>query len=85
MRTRCFLEPVEDLPVQEFAAQPRVETLDVAVLPRRARLDEGGPGAHRGDPLPDSLGDELRAVVGADPGWDAAHNEQVGQHVDDVS
>ena len=28
-----FLEGVEDLPVQELVAQPRIETLNVAVLP----------------------------------------------------
>ena len=34
-----------------------------------------GKGADRGDPLPDGPGDELRAVVGADVGRDAAQNE----------
>ena len=42
-----FLQGVEALPVQELVAQPRVEALDVAVLPRRTRFDEGGPGADR--------------------------------------
>ena len=79
-----FLEGVEDLPVQELVAQPRVEALDVAILPRRARLDEGGPGPDRGDPSPDRFGDELRAVVGPNVGRDAAQDEEVGQDIDDL-
>ena len=80
-----FLQGVEDLPVQELVAQPCVEALDVAVLPRRTRFDEGGPGADRGDPLLDGPGDELRAVVGADVSRDGAQDEQIGQHIDDVN
>ncbi len=34
--------------------------------------------------MPHGLGDELRAVVGRDPGRNAAQDKQVGQHVDDV-
>ena len=40
--------------------------------------------ARRSDPPAHGLGDELRAVVGADPGRNAAQDEQVGQDVDDV-
>ena len=79
-----FLEGVEDLPVQELVAQSGIETLDVAVLPGRSRLDEGSAGADRGDPPPDGLGDELRSVVGADVARNAAQEEQIGQHIDDV-
>ena len=71
-----FLQGVKDLSVQELVAQPRAEALDVPGLPGRAQFDEGGPGADRGDPLPDRFGDELRAVVGTDVGRDAAQNEQ---------
>ena len=79
-----LLQGVEDVPVQEFIAQPCVEALDVSVLPGRAGLDEGGPGSHLRDPSPDGVRDELRAVVGADVGRDAAQDEQVGQHVDNI-
>ncbi len=79
-----FLEGIEDLPVQELVAQPRVEALDTAVLPGRTRLDEGGPGPDRGNPSPDGLSDKLRAVIGADPGRNTAQDEQVGQRVDDI-
>ena len=40
-----FAEGVEDLPIQELVAQPRLEALDVAVLPGRTRFDEGGSGS----------------------------------------
>ena len=58
-----LLQGVEGLPIEELVAQPRVEALDVSILPGRARFDESGPGADRGDPFPDHPGDELRAVV----------------------
>ena len=32
-----FLEGVEDLPVQELVVQPRVEALNVPILPERSR------------------------------------------------
>ena len=69
---RGLLQGVEDLSVQELVAQPRVETLDITIFPRRTRLDKGGPGANRGDPSPHGPGDELRAVVGADVARNAA-------------
>ena len=47
-----FSQGVEDLSVQELVVQPRVEALDVSILPGRTWLDEGGPGADRGDPAP---------------------------------
>ena len=37
-----FLQSVKYLPIQELVAQSGIETLDVAVLPGRTRLDEGG-------------------------------------------
>ena len=79
-----LLQRVEDLSAQEFVAEPRIETLYVTIFPRRTRLDKGGPGANRGDPSPHGLGDELWAVVGADVGWNAAQDEQVGQDIDDL-
>lgn len=51
---------VEDLAVEEFVAELGVEALAVAILPRRARLDEGRPRTDGGDPVPDGGGDELR-------------------------
>ncbi len=35
-----ILEGVEDISVQELVAQPRVEALDVSILPGRTWLDE---------------------------------------------
>src|SRR4051812_1319485 len=71
---------VEDLAVEQFVPQPGIEALDIAILPRAARSDVGGLGSNRRDPLLDGLGDELRAVVGAD---EARHAAQ-GELVDDV-
>ena len=51
---------------------------------RRTGLDEHRLGPDRPDPLPDGRGHELRPVVGAAVGRDAAQDEQVGQHIDDV-
>ena len=61
-----LLQRIEDLPVQEFVAQARVEALDVTVLPWAAGGDVGRLGTNGGNPLPYGLGDELGAVVRPD-------------------
>src|SRR5215210_7777672 len=75
---------LEDLSVEQLVPKPGIEALDVAILPRAARSDVGGLGSDRRVPLLDGLGDELRAVVGADVARHAAQDEQVREHVDDV-
>src|SRR5918993_837567 len=77
-------ESVEDLAVEQLVPEPGIEALDIAILPRPAGRDVGGLGPDRRDPLLDGLGDELRAVVGADVARHAAQDEQVREHVDDV-
>src|SRR5690606_2644038 len=73
-----------DLTVEQFVAELRVEALAVAVLPRASRFDERCLCADGYDPLPYSLGDELRAVVGTDMAGHTTQDEQVRQGVDDV-
>src|SRR3954466_3051847 len=63
---------VEDLAIEQLAPAPCVDRLDVPVLPRAARSDVGGLGSDRRDPLLDGLGDELRALIGADVARHAA-------------
>ena len=77
-------QTVEDLAIEQLIAKAGVEALDVAVLPRTAPLDIGSLGADSGDPSLDSLGDELRSVVGPDMTRNAAQDEQLGQNVDDI-
>ena len=77
-------QTVEDLAIEQLIAKAGVEALDVAVLPRTAPLDIGSLGADSGDPSLDSLGDELRSVVGPDMTGNAAQDEQVGQNVDHI-
>src|SRR5499427_9319306 len=79
-----FLEGVEDLAIEQLITQASVEALDVAVLPRTAPLDIGNLGADSGDPSLDSLGDELRSVVGPDVTGNAAQDGQIGENVDDI-
>ena len=43
-----FFQRIEDLPIEKPVAQSRIEALDVAVLPGRARRDEGRAGPDRG-------------------------------------
>src|SRR5262245_63002804 len=71
-----FLEGVEDLAIEQLITQASVEALDVAVLPRTAPLDIGNLGADSGDPSLDSLGDELRSVVGPDVTGNAAQDRK---------
>jgi hypothetical protein len=55
-----------------------------AVLPRTAGPDVSGLRADGADPFLHRLGKELRAVVGTNVFGNAAQDEQVRQHVDDV-
>ena len=54
------------LAVEAFVAEAGVERFDKAVLPRARRRDGEGLDVLRGQPALEFLGDELRAVVGAD-------------------
>ena len=58
-----LLKRVEDFAIEELIAQLGVEALAIAVLPRTTWHDVGCLGANCSDPVTDSLGDELGAVV----------------------
>src|SRR4030081_949792 len=75
---------VEDLAIEQLVAQPGIKTLDEPVLPRTARRDVGGLCSDGADPLLHRLGNELRAIIGTDMPGNAAQDEQVGEHVDDI-
>src|SRR3954451_13701698 len=77
-------ESVEDLAVEQLVPEPSIEALDIAILPGAAWSDVGGLGCDRRDPLLEVLGDELRAVVGADVARHAAQDVRVREHVDGV-
>ena len=77
-------EGVEDFAVEQFVAQPRVEGLDEAVLPRAARRNVGGFRSDSGNPFLHGLGDELRAIVGTNVFRDAMQDKEIGEHVDDI-
>jgi len=79
-----LLQRVEDLAIEQLVAEASVEAFDEAVFPRAAARDVGCLGADRRDPVLHGLGDELGAVVGADMPRNAAQDEQVGEHVDDI-
>lgn len=78
-----FRQAEEDLPVEEFVAQLGIEAFAIAVLPRRAGLDESRPGSDGGDPVPYGSGDEFRAVVGTNMPRHATEHKQVRQNIDD--
>src|SRR3954467_5855034 len=75
---------VEDLAIEQFVAQARIEALDKAILPRAARRDVGGLCPDRTDPFLCCLRKEFRAIVGTEVLGDATQNEQIGKHIDDV-
>jgi hypothetical protein len=81
----CLIERVEDFAVEQFVSQLSVEALAVAVLPGASRFDVGGLGADRGDPVPNSLSDELGPIVGSDMNRNAAQDKKIAQDLDDVS
>ena len=79
-----LLQAVEDLAVEQLVPEACIEALDVAVLPWRARLDERCLGPDRGDPPTYGFSDELGAIIRPDVGGWSTHDEEIGEHVDDV-
>jgi len=59
----CLLECVEDFAVEQFVAEPSVEALAISVLPGRPWGDVGSLAPYSADPVPNPLGDELRAIT----------------------
>ena len=62
----CFGQASEELTVQQFVAQTRVEGLDLCVLPGSAGPDEERRHPDAPEPSADRLRDNIRAVVRAD-------------------
>jgi hypothetical protein len=75
---------VEDFAVEQFVAQARIETLDESVLPRAGRRDVRRLCPDGGDPFLHRLGNELRAIIGADVLGHTTQDEQVRQHIDNI-
>src|SRR5918995_5465351 len=71
-----LLERGEDLAVEQLVPELGVEALDVAVLPRAAWGNVGGPGAHGRDPGLNPLGHELGPVVGPNMPRHTAQDEE---------
>src|SRR5712692_7887786 len=59
-----IVERNEDVLIEAFLAQPRVETLDVRVLDRLARFDELQPYAMLVGPLVERPAAQLGTVIG---------------------
>ena len=79
-----LLQRIEDLAVEQLVAELRVEALDIAVLPRAPRLDEGRFHAEIAQPLLHSHGGEFWAVVGPDVRRRPPRQHQLGQHLEHV-
>ena len=58
-----LLQSIEDLAVEQLVAEPRIEALNEAVLPRAAGLDLGGARTDRGDPALPGLGSVIGFVA----------------------
>jgi hypothetical protein len=69
---------------QELVAEPAVEALGVAVLPRASWFDVERLHTDMGQPFPDRQSDELRSIVTANRDWDTSANEEFGQGVDHI-
>src|SRR5262245_28555695 len=80
----CLAQRIEDLAIEPLVAQHCIKTLNEAVLPRTAWRDVGGLCSDGADPLLYRLGNELRAIIGTDMPGNAAQDEQVREHVDDI-
>src|SRR5690554_4080929 len=74
-----FGQRAEDLAVEQFIPHFTIETLDVAVLPGAAFLDEQRSDVQARQPVADALSSELRAVVRTDISGSPPRAEQPGQ------
>lgn len=79
-----LLQCVEDFAVEQLVPEAGVEALDIAVLPRRPWGDVCRLRSHGADPVPHFLGDELRAIVGANECRRPQQDEEVRQHVQHI-
>ncbi len=79
-----FRLAVEDRAVAQLVPEAGVEALAIPVLPRGPGLNLGCLGTDGCTPIPESLSNELWAVVRSDVGWNAAQDEQFCQGVEDL-
>ena len=77
-------ERVEYLAIQQLISELTVEALVVSVLPGTAGFDVQGLNTDTRQPLPDSNGGELTAIVGADVIRCSVFCEQVGENVQNI-
>jgi len=77
-----FGQVVELLHVQQLVSKAAVKRLDVAVLPRRARLDVKRLNVRLHQMSPKRLSNELGAIVATNMTRHAARLEQLHQHVE---
>src|ERR1039457_781232 len=73
------------LHVQTLVAEFAVEALVVAILPRLARIDQGGVDLGLGEPQQDPVANEFRAVVRTKEQRRTMYADQAGEHVNDAS
>ena len=59
----CLLQAVEDFSVQKFISELPIEAFIVSILPRAARLDVERLHADPAQPVSDSVGCKLAAIV----------------------
>ena len=80
----CLLQTVKEFAVEQLVSHAGIEALDISVLPWTAWRDVSRLRPDRMYPCLYGLGDELRAIVGANVPWHAAQDEQVRQHIDNA-
>ena len=79
-----LIESPEDVGVEEFTPDAAVQSFDVRVLGRLARLDEGQGDLAVFAPRIEAAADELRAVVDPQHGRKAAPFFELLEHPDDA-
>src|SRR5271169_2862672 len=96
MRPYCIVMPTPDfdqdpsldavakpLHVQALVAELAVEALVGAILPRLARIDQGGVDLDLGEPYQDSVANEFRTVVRTQKHRRTVDADEAGEHVND--
>ena len=78
----CFLERIEQLPIEELVPHLPIERFDRAVLPRRARFDVERLNLEGREPPPQGLCDEFRPVIRPNMLRHAMVEKELGQNQD---
>ncbi len=79
-----LLERVKDFSIKQFIPELGVEAFAIPVFLWAPRHNVSRLGTDKRNPFPQSLGDKFQAIVGTNMRRNAAQDEEIGEHIDNV-